>query len=223
MSQMDVEQFPALSALAVPHGFTWRVAGLDVTTDRALALERLEGYHRQAQAELGLGEFPLLTAEQVHGKEVALVRRDEPIPPLPFPGCDGIVTNRDDACLGIYVADCCAVYLVDPVQGAIGLVHAGKKGAELGIVPVAIDLMVEAFGTRPSDLVVQLSSCIRPPWYEVEFSKWVIEQCHAAGVRQIHDCGTCTAGNPEQYYSYRREKGRTGRMLALLALPRAVR
>ena len=128
------------------------------------------------------------------------------------------MTNRDDVCLGIYVADCCAVYLVDPVQGAIGLVHAGKKGAELGIVPVAIERMTGAFATSASDLVVQLSPCIRPPWYETEFSALVIEQCRNAGVRHIHDCLTCTAENPRQYYSYRREQGRTGRMLAMLAL-----
>ncbi|MEM0897936.1 MAG: laccase domain-containing protein [Verrucomicrobiota bacterium] len=32
----------------------------------------------------------------------------------------------------------------------------------------------------------------------------------------MHDCGTCTAENVEIYYSYRREKGKTGRMLAML-------
>jgi copper oxidase (laccase) domain-containing protein len=37
-------------------------------------------------------------------------------------------------------------------------------------------------------------------------------------VRDIFDCGACTASNPEQYYSYRRERGRTGRLLALAAI-----
>ena len=218
MDPMHIEQFEAFRALPRPHGFTGRVAGLDVHTDRTLALERLRGCHREAQNSLGLGDLPLLTAEQVHGREVATVRGNDPLPEaLPLSGVDGIVTDRDDVCLGIYVADCCAVYLADPVRRVIGLVHAGRKGAELGIVPVAIASMAEGFGSQASDLGGQLSPCSRPPWYEVNFSDLIVAQCQEAGVGQVHDCGTCTAADPTRYYSYRREKGRTGRMLALLS------
>jgi copper oxidase (laccase) domain-containing protein len=37
-------------------------------------------------------------------------------------------------------------------------------------------------------------------------------------VRAIFDCHTCTACHPALYYSYRREKGSTGRLLALAAI-----
>jgi copper oxidase (laccase) domain-containing protein len=37
-------------------------------------------------------------------------------------------------------------------------------------------------------------------------------------LEEIHDSGVCTACHLNAYYSYRAEKGRTGRMLALLAL-----
>ena len=215
---MHTEQFDALRAVPVVHGFTGRVAKLDVKADRAPALLRLESYHGQARKDLGVGGLPLLLAEQVHGKEVAPVGRGDALPALPVPGADGIVTDRTDVCLGIYVADCCAVYLVDPVREAIGLVHAGRKGAELGIVSAAVSTMAAAFGTRAGDLVVQLSPCIRPPWYEVNFSDRIIAQCRESGVQQVHDCGVCTAADPGRYYSYRREKGQTGRMLALLSL-----
>ena len=65
---------------------------------------------------------------------------------------------------------------------------------------------------------MQLSPCIRPPHYEVDFAAEIIRQARAAGVEQVHDSGRCTASDPARYYSYRAEKGRTGRMLALLAL-----
>ena len=120
--------------------------------------------------------------------------------------------------LGIYVADCSAVYLVDPVRRVIGLVHSGKKGTELGIVPAALAAMTARFGTRPGDVTAQLGPCIRPPWYEVDFAAQITAQCRDAGVTRIADDGANTAADPERYYSYRREKGRTGRMLALLAL-----
>ena len=78
--------------------------------------------------------------------------------------------------------------------------------------------MHDHFGSRPEDLTVQLSPCIRPPWYEVDFAAEIAAQCRAAGVAQIADNGTCTAAHPDRYYSYRREKGRTGRLLAFLSL-----
>jgi copper oxidase (laccase) domain-containing protein len=212
-----IERFRALEELGFRHGFIGRAPGVDVDADRAAALARLDGVHREARRLLGLESLSFLTAEQVHGNAVAVIEENQSLPAGPVPGVDGLLTRRADVCLGIYVADCCAVYLVDPVQRVIGLVHAGKKGAELGIVPVAIETMVRRFGVRPEDLLVQLSPCIRVPHYEVDFPAQIIAQCRALGVGQVEDCGACTAADPVNYYSYRREKGRTGRMLALLA------
>ena len=135
-----------------------------------------------------------------------------------FENCDGLITNQRGVCLGIYVADCCAVFLVDPVRRALGLVHSGKKGTELGIVASAIRTMMARFGSRVSDLVIQLSPCIRPPHYEIDFAADIVRQCRDLGVASVHDGGVCTACDLTRYYSYRAEKGRTGRMLAFLAL-----
>jgi copper oxidase (laccase) domain-containing protein len=74
------------------------------------------------------------------------------------------------------------------------------------------------FHRDPAKIIVQLSPCVRPPNYEVDFAARIVAQARAAGVTQVHDCGTCTGANPESYYSYRMERGKTGRMLALLAL-----
>jgi purine-nucleoside/S-methyl-5'-thioadenosine phosphorylase / adenosine deaminase len=216
---LPVEHFPALSALpGIGHGFTLRVPGLEMSHDKAEALARLDGVHRQIRVEHQLGEMPFVTAQQVHGKQIGVVdgtvRTDEC-----FQNCDGLITAQRGISLGIYVADCCAAYLVDPVRHAIGLVHSGKKGTELGVVPNAIQTMTAQFGARPADLVVQLSPCIRPPHYEIDFAAEIVRQCRELGVSAIHDSGTCTACDLERYYSYRSEKGRTGRMLAFLAFP----
>jgi copper oxidase (laccase) domain-containing protein len=56
------------------------------------------------------------------------------------------------------------------------------------------------------------------PHYEVDFAAEILRQCCTLGVRQIHDCGICTACDLHHYYSYRAEKGKTGRMLALIGL-----
>jgi copper oxidase (laccase) domain-containing protein len=52
----------------------------------------------------------------------------------------------------------------------------------------------------------------------VDFAREIVRQARAPGVEQVLDAGRCTACDLQRYYSYRAEKGRTGRMLALLAL-----
>jgi hypothetical protein len=97
-------------------------------------------------------------------------------------------------------------------------VHSGRKGTELGVVTNAIKQMTNRFGSEPTNMIVQLSPCIRPPQYEIDFAAEILQQCRALGVKEIHDSGVCTACNLARYYSYRAEKGKTGRMLALIGL-----
>ena len=87
-----------------------------------------------------------------------------------------------------------------------------------GIVPVAVERFCEVTGARASEVILQISPCIRPPNYETDFASEIADQAKRLGVGQIFDCGICTASHPSRYYSYRRERGQTGRMLALLAL-----
>jgi len=275
---LPFEQFPALSTVEIcRHVFTQRIPGIDVSNDKAEVLKRLDSAHREIRNAIGIGDWPLVTAQQVHGNKIAVV--DLPIPlqarsprlspsekgedegegfqrtsrkstlilPLSlgkgeatqatrdhakvsasnkmpekygneFPGCDAIITNQRRVALGIYVADCCAVYIVDAKTPAIGLVHSGRKGTELGVVTNAINQMVHRFSSDPANMIVQLSPCIRPPHYEVDFAAEIVRQCRAFGVKEIHDPGICTACDLDRYYSYRAEKGKTGRMLALLGL-----
>ncbi len=213
-----VEFFPALTATSVcRHAFIERVRGIDVSHDKTEALKRLDVVHREARLEIGMADWPLLTAQQIHGDKIATV--DQPVArDKEFAGCDGLITNQKRIALGIHVADCCAIYIVDPKMPAIGLVHSGKKGTERAIVSKAIQQMRGHFGSDPAELIVQLSPCIRPPHYEIDFAAKIIEQCRAAGAKNIHDPGVCTACDTDRYYSYRAEKGKTGRMLALLGL-----
>jgi copper oxidase (laccase) domain-containing protein len=197
--------------------FIQRCPAIEVVTDRETALARLWLAHRQTADALGFSGMPFVLAEQVHGSSVARV--DAPSS-VPAPGADALITSRPQLCLAIYVADCAAVYLADKKTASIGLIHAGKKGAQLGVVRKAIGAMEEQFGTDPRNLVMQISPCIRPPHYEVDFAADIVHQAREIGVRSIFDCDTCTACHPDLYYSYRREKGSTGRLLAVAAITR---
>jgi copper oxidase (laccase) domain-containing protein len=216
--QLLIETFPALERVSCRHGFVGRVPGVELSHDKAVVLENLDRVHRQARQILGLGDRKFITVRQVHGDKIARVH-SVPAADHCFEGCDGLITDQRDVCLGVFVADCCAVYLVDRNARAIGLVHSGKKGTALGVVSCAIESMRQKFGIESGDLIVQLSPCIRPPHYEIDFAADIVRQCRDAGVEEIFDSGVCTACDLEHYYSYRAEKAHTGRMLTLLALP----
>jgi polyphenol oxidase len=221
---LPFEQFPALSRIGIcRHVFVQRIPGIDVWHDKLAALERLDSAHREILNGSGFGDWALLTAEQVHGNNIAVIDSQSRGPEKrEYPAADGIITRERGVALGIYVADCCAVYIVDPNTPAIGLVHSGRKGTEVGVVLNAINQMTDRFGSDPAQTIVQLSPCIRPPHYEIDFAAEIVRQCRASGVQKIHDSGVCTACDRDRYYSYRAEKGKTGRMLAVLGLDPAI-
>ena len=218
--QLPFEQFLALSAIGTcRHVFTQRIPGIHVSHDKGEVLTRLDAAHREIRNAIGVGDWPLLTAQQIHSNKIAVADACSRGPVgREFPGCDGLITSQPGIALGIYVADCCAVYLIDPQTPAIGLVHSGKRGTAAGVVSNAIQQMIDRFGSDPANMIVQLSPCIRPPHYEVDFAAEIVRQCRALGVKEIHDSGICTACDLDRYYSYRAEKGKTGRMLALIGL-----
>lgn len=214
--------FPALTSLpGFRHRFTLRHPAINVIEDRAIAIQRLSSWHSDHVEDMGFDRDRLRTVKQVHGIEIAVVGGSSAFHASDVDASDGIVTDVPGIAIGIYVADCCAVYLADPSTGAFGIVHSGKKGTEGGIVANAVKLMHAHFGSAPADIVVQLSPCIRPPAYEIDFAAEIKRQALESGItlENLHDTGICTSTDSSRFYSYRMEKGRTGRMLAILGRP----
>lgn len=211
-----IDEFPELEKLAPVRAiFLKKIPGIDVATDRESALRRLGSIHEATLVAQGFSISTFARAEQVHGCHVAFVHKDAP---MLSPGCDALVTTDPSIGLGIYVADCAAVYIADRHGRGIAIAHSGRKGTELGIVPKTIESLRAATGSSAIDLVLQISPCIRPPHYEVDFAADIRRQAYAAGLRHIYDDLRCTASQHAEYYSYRLEKGRTGRLLAAMKL-----
>ncbi len=76
--------------------------------------------------------------------------------------------------------------------------------------------MAENFGSRAKNITAVLSPCIRKPDYDVDFAGEIGKQASRAGVGSFLDSGVNTASDLQQHYSYRRELGKTGRMMALI-------
>ncbi len=196
--------------------FITRQADIETFLDKKATVDALTPRHMEIIEESALSYKLLRTAEQVHGDRVAMV--GDIGCPFPVEGVDSLIcSHRADCCLGIYVADCAAVWIYDARTGARGLLHSGKVGTELNIVGKTLQAMYKLEGTNPEDCVAVISPCIRPPHFEVDIAAMIKEQLLEAGVlaENITDSGLDTATDLDSYYSYRMEKGKTGRMLAL--------
>lgn len=193
--------------------FIERIPNVETSTDKDATIALLKPHHEEAARALGFSKTYF--CDQVHGSELAIIDSNSP---LITEGVDGLLTMEKDSLLGIHVADCGAIYLQDSVTNALALLHSGKKGTEQNILGKAVALMEKEFGSNPIHLTGVLAPCIRPPHYEIDFAATIRTQAREAGIpaEQFHDCGLCTASDLDRFYSYRLEKGNTGRMIALL-------
>lgn len=157
------------------------------------------------------------------------------------PDADACITNKKNVPLAIRTADCVPVFIYDAAKHVIGLAHAGWKGTHLGIAQKTIRMMQDIYHCQWHDLWVYLGPAIRTCCYQVshEFKAYfpldIIDHedgsIHvdiiAANRRQIQllglnpvqivDSGICTCCE-ENYFSYRRDKEKAGRMISLMML-----
>lgn len=196
--------------------FVTRIPGVPVSTDREETIAALTPAHEQLLLDNGIEPKLLRRAQQIHGNRVAIVGDigcSYPVEGVDALFCGGVA----DCCLGIYVADCAAVWVYDTATGARGLAHSGKQGTEQNIVGELLTRMYKTLGVQAANCIAVISPCVRPPHYEVDIPTTIKSQLEAAGVLpdNIEDCGLDTAADLDTFYSYRAEKGCTGRMLAL--------
>lgn len=121
---------------------------------------------RLAEA-IGLGIGRLVWMNQVHGTRVEVV--GEPpagtAPPI-VDATDALVTSVPRLGLVVVTADCVPVLLADARAGVIGAVHAGRVGAQHGVVVRALEAMFGA-GAQPEDVSALLGPAVSGANYEV--------------------------------------------------------
>jgi YfiH family protein len=195
---------------------------------------------RRFAADLGLPDLPLVRARQVHGNHVAVVvERPAAAETADAGRCDALVTQLAGVGLVVQTADCVPVLLVG--EGAVAAVHAGWRGASKGIIGAALEAFLPVAGDRGS-VRAWLGPAIGPCCYEVgaevasrfpeEFSRpseggkffldlpgCVRKQLADAGVapENVSARAGCTKCGGERFASYRRDREKAGRMIALVA------
>jgi len=224
---------------------------------------------RPKQRKAGESLWPLVTIRQIHSDIIHCV--DAP-PSEPLAG-DGLITATPGLLLAIQTADCLPVILVDAKRRAVGVFHAGWRGAVHRIVEKGVGAMARCFGSSPRDLKAAIGPGIHGCCYEVgeevrikfesqfayaaslfreveesdpvrekypmlfltarapghsELPKKIFLDLAEANRRQLLAAGVpaknidasplCTNCHQDVLFSYRAERGKTGRMMAVAGI-----
>lgn len=186
---------------------------------------------------LGIGMEQVVHSHQIHSDEVLIAGEAGH-----YSGYDAIIIAKAALFAAVTTADCVPVLICDPVRKVAAAIHAGWPGSRLRLVGKTLRIMQQDFGTRPSDCFVRIGPCIDAGVYEVgdEVARWFDEahkvfypekgkyhlRLKAANVSQLLEFGVpadqisvspdCTFQRPDMYFSHRRDRGQTGRMLSVI-------
>jgi polyphenol oxidase len=176
---------------------------------------------------------------QVHGPVVHRV-----LTPGGVQGAEGdaLVTDAPDVALAVFTADCAPVALASP-EGVVGVVHAGWRGLEAGVIEAAVESMRRLGATR---IDAALGPCIRPGCYEfgadeldrlaarlgpsvrarasngrpaLDLPAAVVAALDRCGAELVADRGDCTACS-EAWFSHR-ARGDGGRQATVVIAARS--
>jgi YfiH family protein len=158
-------------------GFTTRHEGVSRQPYNSLNLgintfdsrHNVQGNRSILSRAFGIRAERLVTVNQVHGLDLLVI--DTPNPEYDHflkLECDGLITNQPGVMIGVCVADCVPVLLLDPVKKVVAALHAGWKGTAGDIVGNGISSMVEMFDSRPADIMAAVGPAIGKCCYEVD-------------------------------------------------------
>lgn len=114
-------------------------------------------------ATIGLGEDRLVWMNQVHGDRIVVV--DDTVDHA-VDDADGLVTTTPRLALVVVTADCVPVLMADARVGVVAAVHAGRVGAQRGVVVRAVQTMLDV-GARVEDISALLGPAVSGRNYEV--------------------------------------------------------
>jgi YfiH family protein len=190
-------------------------------------LDWLEHGFGTRDAAIDQAEMASLT--QIHSHVVLTAER---------PGCigegDALVTQTPGVAVSVRTADCFPIVLADPETRSVAAVHAGWRGTAAGVVRSTLARMRSEFGSDPENVYAVIGPGIGPCCYGVgvdvarqfglreagnlDLSGENRTQLIAAGLKagRIEQVGGCTFCTPAQFFSWRRDHDRAGRMISFI-------
>jgi YfiH family protein len=204
------------------------------TTDEPQRIEKNRQIFFQS---LGLAVEQSASAHQVHGDDVLLVEK-----PGRYDGFDALITAQSGIFLAVTVADCTPILVADPINRVVAGIHAGWKGTIAGLVRKTVLMMQSQYGSNPENCLAYVGTCIDECSFEVDadvadhfstpYKRWDADRqkffidLKAANRDYLLETGIpstqievspfSTVLHNEVYFSYRKEKGLTGRMINVI-------
>ncbi|MDP3041506.1 MAG: peptidoglycan editing factor PgeF [Candidatus Omnitrophota bacterium] len=194
---------------------------------------------------LGIDYRDLITAKQVHGKNIEYVTpENKGSGALDYESSimatDGFITDQPGVPLAILTADCLSIFICDPKRPAIAILHAGWRSTEQNISQAGISRMREKFGSQAKDLFIGFGPSIRSCCFEVEkdfksnFDFGLVKRQERVFMdialinqKQLMDCGVnkenifdpalCTFSD-DDFFSFRKEAQSAGRLISVIML-----
>lgn len=199
------------------------------------AEENVIANRRQLQKCLALPTTPIWL-NQVHGNTVI-----EAMPVHLNQKADGVFTRQTNRVCAILTADCLPILLCNTTGTLAAAIHAGWRGLANGIINNTLHLLNEDH----HKLLAWLGPAIGPQKFEVgedvyslfvtqniinqkaftvqTTSTWLADiyelariQLRSLGVSAIYGGEHCTFTQEQDFFSYRRDGGKTGRMASLI-------
>jgi len=120
---------------------------------------------------IGVDYRKLIMSKQVHGNNVLVVDekflKTKSSDEKPNVGYDALITNLPNIPLMTFYADCVPIFLLDPINKAIGLVHSGWRGTALHILEKTIEKMKRLYNTKSEELLAAIGPSIERDCFEV--------------------------------------------------------
>lgn len=233
MPNLHVVTFPAFASLPIVAGTSTRNfgnsqspydrgnCGLHVGDELAMVQEN----RRELLNHLGLDLSELTCAQQTHSDHIHIVTSNEKgrgslTWESGFPDTDGMITNVPHLTLAVVTADCVPLLAYDAKTNTIAVAHIGKVGVQKQTASALISTWQNRFGIDPKTIKIVLGPAIHTCCYELDLPALVSKEVEAWGiaVNQIEISPECTSCHPDRWFSYRRDQGKTGRMLSFISL-----
>ncbi len=231
--------------LTSTHGFSSRVGGSSVADFTGLNLSERVGDNpitvlenrKQALSSLDVRLENVARLNQIHSSNVV-----QAIPNVVLEG-DALVTNKPNIALVIETADCYPVLLEDWVNGVIGAAHCGWRGSVGKILERTLNSMLElganlehvhaAIGPGICLDHYSVGLEVRDQFLNAGFPESILKKhenlfkldLSAANAFLLENCGVSknniwqskACSTDPEFFSYRRDAGKTGRMWSLIA------
>jgi polyphenol oxidase len=119
----------------------------------------------RACAEVAVTPEQTVSCPLVHGAEVLTITATNR--QMVMGQADGLITAEPEIYLFMRFGDCTPLILFDPVRGAVGLAHAGWRGAMKNIAGATVKTMVKNLGCKAENIMAVIGPAIGPCCYEV--------------------------------------------------------